>query len=187
MLFAPFSARFIIPRTYPDVNTFFAFFQKFVILFPKSPFTTGGKVAIIIRAENEYASVVQWIERQIPVLNVGGSSPFGRAKRCTVIYRTSFSLLLQTPHPIGLHPWLALLGRDSKEQNVPPAPFAFFRLRACQKETTDFGRNLSFLFRLYTAFQRSAPRGIWHGVEIFEKQPYNIIKNERRKNHGYFN
>lgn len=27
------------------------------------------------------ASVVQWIERQIPVLKVGGSSPFGRAKR----------------------------------------------------------------------------------------------------------
>ena len=29
----------------------------------------------------KYASVVQWIERQIPVLNVGGSSPFGRAKK----------------------------------------------------------------------------------------------------------
>ena len=26
------------------------------------------------------APVVQWIERQIPVLNVGGSSPFGRTK-----------------------------------------------------------------------------------------------------------
>ena len=30
---------------------------------------------------SEYASVVQWIERQIPVLNVGGSSPFGRARK----------------------------------------------------------------------------------------------------------
>ncbi len=29
------------------------------------------------------APVVQWIERQIPVLNVGGSSPFGRAKEQT--------------------------------------------------------------------------------------------------------
>ena len=27
------------------------------------------------------APVVQWIERQIPVLNVGGSSPFGRTKK----------------------------------------------------------------------------------------------------------
>ena len=31
-------------------------------------------------SKSEYASVVQWIERQIPVLNVGGSSPFGRAR-----------------------------------------------------------------------------------------------------------
>lgn len=28
----------------------------------------------------QYASVAQWIEHQIPVLGVGGSSPFGRAK-----------------------------------------------------------------------------------------------------------
>ena len=28
-----------------------------------------------------FASVVQWIERQIPVLKVGGSSPFGRARK----------------------------------------------------------------------------------------------------------
>ena len=72
--------------------------------------------------------------------------PFGRAKRCTVIYRTSFSLLLQTPHPIGLHPWLALLGRDSKEQNVPPAPFAFFRLRACHKDVRLLAVHLFSLF-----------------------------------------
>ena len=44
------------------------------------PFTKKGKVAIIAFDKTSYASVVQWIERQIPVLNVGGSSPFGRAK-----------------------------------------------------------------------------------------------------------
>lgn len=35
------------------------------------------------------ASVAQWIEHQIPVLRVGGSSPSGRAKeRCRAVYST---------------------------------------------------------------------------------------------------
>ena len=33
------------------------------------------------------APVVQWIERQIPVLNVGGSSPFGRTTSEQALYR----------------------------------------------------------------------------------------------------
>lgn len=33
------------------------------------------------RCVEHYASVAQWIEHQIPVLGVGGSSPFGRARR----------------------------------------------------------------------------------------------------------
>ena len=44
------------------------------------------------------APVVQWIERQIPVLNVGGSSPFGRTNG------ESFQglLLLSKPNPLPL-------------------------------------------------------------------------------------
>ena len=39
-----------------------------------------GVFSATIFEVNWHASVVQWIERQIPVLKVGGSSPFGRAK-----------------------------------------------------------------------------------------------------------
>ena len=46
----------------------------------KFSFTRGWNPAIIIERYKN-ASVVQWIERQIPVLKVGGSSPFGRAKK----------------------------------------------------------------------------------------------------------
>ena len=59
---------------------FLNFFKKTTIFFKYAPFTKKGKVAIITPVEYQYAPVVQWIERQIPVLNVGGSSPFGRAK-----------------------------------------------------------------------------------------------------------
>ena len=41
------------------------------------PFTTGENPAILYERQRN-APVVQWIERQIPVLNVGGSSPSGR-------------------------------------------------------------------------------------------------------------
>ena len=49
-------------------------------IFSNSPFTTGKNPAILYERQ-ENAPVVQWIERQIPVLNVGGSSPSGRAKK----------------------------------------------------------------------------------------------------------
>ena len=44
------------------------------------PFTTGENPAILYERQRN-APVVQWIERQIPVLNVGGSSPSGRTKK----------------------------------------------------------------------------------------------------------
>ena len=43
-----------------------------------------------------YAAVVQWIERQIPVLNVGGSSPFGRTMPSVL---TAFEKLVASQMP----------------------------------------------------------------------------------------
>ena len=48
-----------------------------VKIFSNSPFTTGED-SVILYEHSKNAPVVQWIERQIPVLNVGGSSPSGR-------------------------------------------------------------------------------------------------------------
>ena len=45
----------------------------------------------------QYASVVQWIERQIPVLKVGGSSPFGRAREVLQILYGFGELLFFCP------------------------------------------------------------------------------------------
>ena len=61
----------------------------------KNGLTLGGAHGTIIRADlilkTKYASVAQWIGHQIPVLGVGGSSPFGRAKKKKNSLGCSFS------------------------------------------------------------------------------------------------
>ena len=49
---ASFSARFIIPRAYFVVNTFFILFSYFACFFQKSPFTKSPRVVIIFLVLN---------------------------------------------------------------------------------------------------------------------------------------
>lgn len=61
---------------------FVAFGQKRSEDYGKNDFTFRAESAII---RSEQAPVAQWIEHQIPVLRVGGSSPFWRTKKEVIL------------------------------------------------------------------------------------------------------
>ena len=68
-----------------------------VKIFSNSPFTTGED-SVILYEHSKNAPVVQWIERQIPVLNVGGSSPSGRTRKVLqFVLNCKAFLFLQRP------------------------------------------------------------------------------------------
>ena len=76
-------------------------------IFSIFPFTTGKNPAILYEHQ-ENAPVVQWIERQIPVLNVGGSSPFGRTTfplKKLVFYELFEGKFFNVPQTSRTHFW----------------------------------------------------------------------------------
>lgn len=113
-----------------------------------------------------YASVAQWIEHQIPVLGVGGSSPFGRARRkpCNDDVTGLFFARL----PGAAHQILGYTGvvgtqyngfmAETKPNNKRPSPLGPDTTDNTQEEQ---GMEKTGIFAVANPAKNSRPEGRW--------------------------